>query len=256
MDNRVTLVTGGAAGIGLAVARELRRYGPVIVADVDAQRLADAQAEGLHPYHLDVRSTDEWVRLAEFLRREYGRLDHLIHNAGIAPIAPLTEATDEQFDATYETNVRAILVGTRELWSLLVDSQASVVTIASAAALVGQNNSAGYVASKGAVVALTRALAVELAPHRVRVNSICPGTTDTPMLRAHFASLPDPEETRNHLIARHPIGRLLTPEDVAPTVVHLAVAELSGGTTGSNVVVDGGLTATFDYGTSFAGGAQ
>src|SRR5919107_665057 len=115
-------------------------------------------------------------------------------------------------------------------------------------AIVGQDAAAAYVASKGAVVAVTRALATELAAHGVRVNSVCPGSTMTPLLERHFASIPDGEEAHRRLVARHPIGRLLTPADVEPTIVHLTRPE-AGAITGSNIVVDGGLTATFDYGT-------
>jgi NAD(P)-dependent dehydrogenase (short-subunit alcohol dehydrogenase family) len=96
-------------------------------------------------------------------------------------------------------------------------------------------------------------LAVELAPHGVRVNCVCPGSTDTPLLRRHFASIPQGEQARQRLIARHPIGRLLTPDDVAPAIALLA-SEAAAGVTGAVWVVDGGLTATFDYGTTFAGG--
>jgi NAD(P)-dependent dehydrogenase (short-subunit alcohol dehydrogenase family) len=128
-----------------------------------------------------------------------------------------------------------------------------VVNVASVSALVGQDAAAAYVASKGAVVALTRALAVELAPHGVRVNSVCPGSTATPLLARHFDALPDGEQARQRLIERHPIGRLLTAEDIAPTIVHLTRPE-AGAITGANFVVDGGLTATFDFGSSFAGG--
>jgi NAD(P)-dependent dehydrogenase (short-subunit alcohol dehydrogenase family) len=245
VDPRVSVVTGGASGIGLAVARRLASHGPVVVADLDGTALAAAEQEGLSPYRLDV---------GQHLRGKYGRVDALVHNAGIAPIAPLTETTNAQFDATYATNVRSVLVGTKELWDLLVAARGSIVNVASVAALVGQDRSAAYVASKGAVLALTRALAIELAPHGVRVNSVCPGTTMTPLLERHFKSIPAGDQAQEHLIRRHPLGRLLTPEDIAPSIVHLLFAETAGAMTGTNIVVDGGLTASFDYGDSFSGG--
>jgi NAD(P)-dependent dehydrogenase (short-subunit alcohol dehydrogenase family) len=247
-------VTGGGSGIGLATARALREHGTVIVADVSDDAIAGAQDEGFETYHLDVRSTASWRALVAALRERHGRLDGLVHNAGIAPIAPLIETSDATVDDVLATNVRSILVGTRESWGLLAASRGSVVVVASVAALVGQDRSAAYVASKGAAVAVTRALALELAPHGVRVNSVCPGTTMTPMLRRHFASLPEPEEVVAHSVRRHPIGRLLVPEDIAPSIVHLLLPERSGAMTGANVVVDGGLTASFDYGNAFAGG--
>ncbi|MDR5699557.1 SDR family NAD(P)-dependent oxidoreductase [Agromyces aerolatus] len=254
MDERVSVVTGGGGGIGLATARLLRERGPVVVADRDPEALRAASDAGFIPFQLDVRETAGWTRLADEVRDRFGKLDHLVHNAGIAPIAPLTETSDDAFDRTYETNVRSILVGTRELWRLLVAATGSIVNVASVAGLVGQDSSAAYVASKGAVIALTRALAIELAPHGVRVNCVSPGTTMTPLLERHFERLTDGAEAKAQLTRRHPLGRLLTPEEVAPTIVHLLSPETAGGMTGANLVVDGGLTASFDYGNSFAGG--
>src|SRR5690606_10308133 len=140
-------------------------------------------------------------------------------------------------DTVWATNVRSVLVGTRETWDLLTGCRGSAVVVASVAALVGQDRSAAYVASTGAAVAATRALAIELAPHGVRVNSVRPGTTLTPMLERHFASLPDGDAVLEHSARRHPIGRLLRAEDIAPSIVHLLLPERSGATTGSNVVV-------------------
>lgn len=256
MDRRIWVVTGGASGIGLAVARSLREHGAVAVADLDDRALAGAAAEGFETHHLDVRSTEGWRMLAEEINKRHGRLDGLVHNAGIAPIAPLPDTADATIDDVLATNVRSVLVGTREMWRLLTSSRGSVVIVASVAALVGQDRSAAYAASKGAAVAVTRALALELAPHGVRVNSVCPGTTMTPMLRRHFASLPDGKAVAARSVRRNPIGRLLEPDDIAPTVVHLLLPERSGAMTGANVVVDGGLTASFDYGNAFAGGGS
>lgn len=256
MDPRVSLITGGGSGIGLAVARLLRERGTVVVADRDEAALAAAAAEGFDTIRLDVRLTAEWRDAARVVLARYGRLDGLVHNAGVAPIAPLTDTVDDDLDRTYETNVRSVLVGTRECWDLLVASRGAVVNVASVAGLVGQDASSAYVASKGAVIALTRALAIELAPHGVRVNCVSPGTTMTPMLERHFETIPDGDAAREHLTRRHLLGRLLAPADIAPSVVHLLSPETAAGMTGSNVVVDGGLTASFDYGNTFAGGGR
>ncbi len=254
MDPRVAVVTGGASGIGLAVARALAADGPVVLVDRDEPALEAVADEGFDVFRGDVTSTADWRRLVEHIRLRYGRLDTLVHNAGIAHIAPLPDNTDDDFRRVLDVNVLSVLIGTREAWDLLVASRGSIVNVASVSALVGQDSAAAYVASKGAVVAVTRALATELAPHGVRVNSVCPGSTMTPLLERHFARLTDGEEAKRRLIQRHPLGRLLTADDIAPTVVHLTRPETMA-VTGSNVVVDGGLTATFDYGSSFAGGA-
>lgn len=255
MGTHVSVVTGGGSGIGLAVARTLVAQGHVVVVDRDTSALADAKAEGFDAVHADVGSTDDWRHLIMHIRTRYGRLDALVHNAGTAHIAALVESSDQDFHRVLDTNVLSVLIGTREAWNLLVDSRGCVVNVASVSALVGQDRAAAYVASKGAVVALTRALAVEFAPHGVRVNSVCPGSTMTPLLERHFANLPEGEEAQRKLVQRHPIGRLLTPEDIAPTIVHLTQPSAAA-VTGANFVVDGGLTATFDFGSSFAGGGQ
>jgi NAD(P)-dependent dehydrogenase (short-subunit alcohol dehydrogenase family) len=254
VDGRVSLVTGGAGGIGLAAARLLRQQGPVVVADRDPGARAAAAAEGLDAVALDVRQADQWQAVADHLRDRYGRLDVLVHNAGVARIAPLLATSEDDFLDVLRVNLVSVFLGTKCLWDLLVASRGSVVNVASVSALVGQESAAAYVASKGGVVALTRALAVELAPHGVRVNCVCPGSTDTPLLERHFAAIPRGEEARARLVQRHPIGRLLTAEDVAPAIALLA-SEQAAGVTGAVWVVDGGLTATFDYGTTFAGGA-
>jgi NAD(P)-dependent dehydrogenase (short-subunit alcohol dehydrogenase family) len=253
MGSFVSVITGGASGIGRATARLLAGRGDVVLADLDAQALESARGDGFDTVTMNVADSADWSRLAGYLANRYGRLDALVHNAGIAHIAPLVETSDEDLESVLRINVLSVLFGTRACWDLLIGTPGCVVNVASVSALVGQDRAAAYVASKGAVVSVTRALAVELAPYGVRVNSVCPGSTDTPLLDRHFSALPDGAQARRRLEQRHPIGRLLTPDDIAPTIVHL----VSGGAaaiTGSNIVVDGGLTATFDFGSSFAGG--
>lgn len=254
MGSFVAVVTGGAAGIGLATARLLAVRGDVIIADRDPEALEAMRGAGFDAFLLDVSSSEGWTEFAGQVAERYGRLDALVHNAGVAHIAPLTETNDEEIEAVLRTNVLSVLFGTRACWDLLVHSRGCVVNVASVSALVGQDRAAAYVASKGAVVSATRALAVELAPFGVRVNSVCPGSTATPLLDRHFAALPDGDEARRRLEARHPIGRLLTAEEIAPTIVHLT-SDAASAITGANYVVDGGLTATFDFGSSFSGGA-
>ena len=253
MGSYVSVITGGASGIGRATARLLAARGDVVLADRDAQGLESARREGFDAVTMDVASSTQWSGLADYVAQRYGRLDALVHNAGVARIAPLVETSDEDLESVLRINVLSVLFGTRACWDLLVRTPGCVVNVASVSALVGQDRAAAYVASKGAVVAVTRALAVELAPHGVRVNSVCPGSTATPLLERHFAALPDGAQARRRLEERHPIGRLLNAEDIAPTIVHL-LGPGAAAITGSNIVVDGGLTATFDFGSSFAGG--
>lgn len=249
---KVALITGGFSGIGREVAKALPSDTRVVLADLptnDAPELGDNWSAVL----LDVSREDQWEAVAEHTA-QLGRLDYLVLSAGIAPIVSVGETTADIAQKVLDVNVASIITGVRVLWDQLVASTASIVIVGSVAGLVGQNKASAYVASKGAVIALTRALAIEFAPHGVRVNCVAPGPTDTPMIRRHFGTLADPEGSRHGLERRMPLGRLLTPNEVAKPIVFLLSAETASGINGTTLVVDGGLTATFDYGGEFAGG--
>lgn len=252
MDDFV-IVTGAASGIGAAVVDLLRPSTRVIGLDLQPESIADSP--GVERRHFDVSDSSAWDDLAEKVQREQGRMRGIVHSAGTAMIAPVPETTVADFRRVLDINLVSIFAGTRALWDRLIQDQSAVVAIASVSASVGQDAAASYVASKGGVVAMVRALATELARHGVRVNSVSPGSTATPLLERHFQSLPDGNAARERLIARQPLGRLLEPEDIAPTVVHL-LGEGAVAITGTDIRVDGGLTATFDYGSSFAGGGH
>lgn len=249
---KVALITGGLSGIGLAVANALPANTDVLLADVSVENIPHLDKR-FSTVSLDVCSEEQWRNVASELALK-GRLDYLVLSAGIAPIVSVGDTTVEISRTVMDINVSSIITGVRILWDMLVKSQGSVVIVGSVAGLVGQNKASAYVASKGAVIALTRALAIELAPHGVRVNCVAPGPTDTPMIRRHFDTLANPEVSRQGLERRMPLGRLLTPEEVAHPIVFLLSSETSSGINGTTVVVDGGLTATFDYGGEFAGG--
>lgn len=252
MAGKVALITGGLSGIGQEVVRCLPADTRVLAADKSAARTLSVRPD-CEAHELDVNNEEHWVRMAEVIEG-LGRLDYLVFSAGIAPIASVQESNLDMTELVLATNVASILTGVRVLWDLLVRSEASIVIVGSVAGLVGQNNAAAYVASKGAVIALTRALAIEFAPHGVRVNCVSPGPTDTPMIRRHFESLREPGESRASLERRMPLGRLLTPEEIARPIVFLLSSGSASGINGTNLVIDGGLTATFDFGGEFAGG--
>jgi NAD(P)-dependent dehydrogenase (short-subunit alcohol dehydrogenase family) len=250
--DELVIVTGAASGIGAEVARQLAP--PTRVLGLDLATPDDAPPH-VENRRFDVTDVDAWTSLAAALRDEPVHLRGVVHSAGTAMIAPVPDTTVDDFRRVLEINLVSVFAATRALWDLLIRDRSSVVVIASVSASVGQDAAASYVASKGGVVAMVRALATELAPHGVRVNSVSPGSTDTPLLERHFASLPDGDVARERLLARQPLGRLLTPQDVAPTIVHL-LGSGAEAITGTDITVDGGLTATFDYGSSFAGGGR
>lgn len=252
MAEKVALITGGLSGIGLEIAKALTDTEHVLLADVSSENrlLLDPR---FTPLLLDVTDDTQWDEVRRVIE-ELGRLDYLVFSAGIAPILSVAETTTETARNVMDVNVSSILTGVRMLWEVIVRSQTSIVIVGSVAGLVGQNKAAAYVASKGAVISLTRALAIELAPHGARVNCVAPGPTDTAMIRRHFASLSDPDRSRRELERRMPLGRLLTAEEIAHPVIFLLSQEAASGVNGTTLVIDGGLTATFDFGSEFAGG--
>lgn len=251
-DGLFALVTGAASGIGRATALGLAREGAagLTLIDVDGEGLASLAAElaeaGCRAATVvgDAGEERSWLEAVD-LARSAG-LDVVVNNAGMAQIEPVERTTVEDWRRALDVNLTSVFLSARHAFPILRDGGA-VVNVASVAALVGQSHTPSYIASKGGVVALTRGLAVDFAPRRLRVNAVCPGPTDTPLLRRHFELLGDADEARRHLEGRIPLGRLLRAEDVVPLMLMLGSPEAAM-ITGATFVVDGGLSATFDYG--------
>ena len=224
------LVTGAGSGIGAAVARRLAAEGAeVIVADLFPEAVADEL--GAQAVVLDVRHEAE-VELA------MADLDVLVNVAGIGSTTNAPETTLEVWENVFAVNARGTFLCCKyAIPGMAARGGGSIVNIASVAALVGLRNRAAYCASKGAVVSLTRALAVDHVADGIRVNAVAPGTVDSPWVRR---LVEDVGESLDDLRARQPLGRLGTPEEIADAVLYLAGAEF---VTGSVLVIDGGLTA-------------
>ncbi len=246
------LVTGAASGIGREATLGLAREGAACVTLLDrdepgitslTEELSNLGCRAIKVLG-DAGNEEAWLEVAD-RARDTG-LDAIVNNAGIAQIAPVEEIDLEDWRRVLDTNLTSVFLSARHAFPLLRDG-GSVVNVASVAALVGQSHTPSYIASKGGAVALTRGLAVDYAPRRLRVNAVCPGPTDTPLLRRHFELLGDAEAAREHLEKRIPLGRLLQPADVVPLILMLASPEAAM-ITGATFVVDGGLSATFDYG--------
>lgn len=224
------LVTGGGSGIGLATARRLVDHGyDVTVADLDPTRAADGL--GATALRLDVR--DEAAVAAVM-----PSLDLLVNAAGIGSTTSAPETPLAVWEDVFAVNARGTFLCCKHaILSMRERGGGAIVNVASVAALVGLRNRAAYCASKGAVVALTRALAVDHAADRIRVNAVCPGTVDTPWVQRLVA---ESGESPGELRARQPLGRLGTPEEIADAILFLATSEFA---TGTILTVDGGLTA-------------
>ena len=242
LDGKRAVVTGGASGIGEATARLFAAAGTqVTIADIDAARAAAVAAElpGASALHVDL--TSEASVAAAFAGLE--RLDVLVNNAGIGLVGNIEETASEDFDRLMAVNVRGVYLATRAALPLLRAARGNIVNIGSVAGLVAVKRRFAYCATKGAVVAMTRQLAIDYAGE-IRVNCICPGTVDTPFVEAYLEKYHkhEKEEMRKQLNARQPVGRLGRPEEIAALALYLASDE-AGFVTGSVMTIDGGWTA-------------
>ncbi|HEX2483099.1 MAG TPA: SDR family oxidoreductase [Methylomirabilota bacterium] len=247
---RVAIVTGGASGIGLATARRLVREGVrvVVVDRVEPEKAARAiEADGGEVWGILADVADETqVRAVvdEVLSRAL-RVDVLINAAGIGSPRPVTidEATVAEWQELCAVNLTGTFLCCRAVIpAMRRGGGGAIVNVASELGLVGAPRSAMYSATKGAVVQLTRALAVDHAADHIRVNCVCPGPVDTPLLRRGIERAADPEAKRLSEISSTLLGRLGRPEEIASVIHFLASGEASF-VTGSIVVADGGVTA-------------
>jgi NAD(P)-dependent dehydrogenase (short-subunit alcohol dehydrogenase family) len=246
---RHAVVTGAAGGIGGAIVRQLALQGALVHGlDRDAEGLtrlaAELGAASFTAHAVDLADRTALDRLLEALRAGLGgRCDVLVNNAGIAALRSLEQTDDSLLDSLFEVNFIAAFRLTRALLpALRVSGRGAIVNIASELALVGAADYSAYCATKGAIVAWTRALAVELAPQQIRVNAICPGPIDTALLRQEFMTNARPEEARLAELAAIPVSRLGTPQDIAPLAGFLA-SDAAAFVTGAAWPVDGGKTA-------------
>jgi NAD(P)-dependent dehydrogenase (short-subunit alcohol dehydrogenase family) len=242
---RVALVTGAAGGIGRAVVGLLRARGYGIVAeDISPDVEALGADEHVIPLQADVALTESARRAVALATDRFGRLDLLVNNAGLFLRKPTEQCTDEDFDALMATNVRGAFIHARESLAALERTGGSIVNLASISGLVGMPDQTVYAMTKGAIVQLTRQLAVEHAHRGIRVNAVAPGAVDTQFVaRARDAAAdPDPAASRASAISQHPIGRILTPAEIAEAIVFLASPAASA-ITGAILSVDGGYVA-------------
>jgi 3-oxoacyl-[acyl-carrier protein] reductase len=251
LANKIALITGAARGIGRAIAERFVAEGArVILADIDEAeglRTTEAikrqsRAEGSLPatfWRADVSQSTQVAALFAEITQRHGGLDVVVNNAGISPAIPIAETSDEDFDRVVQVNLRSVFLTTRAAIPLLRAGGGVIINLASVNGLVAAPGLAAYSATKAAIINFTQATALECAPHRVRAVAICPASVDTTLLQNKLAAAPDPAAALAENIARHPLGRLATPEDVAALAVFLASDEASF-ITGSAHLVDGG----------------
>jgi NAD(P)-dependent dehydrogenase (short-subunit alcohol dehydrogenase family) len=253
-NGKVALITGAANGIGRATALAFAAYkAKVVVVDRDgpgAERTAGTikqQGGDALAVTADVTKSADVQAYVKAALGAYGTIDCFFNNAGIeGKLAPTAEYDEAMFDQVLAVNVKGVFLGLRHVLPVMIAKKSgTIVNTASIAGLVGSPNMPAYVASKHAVVGLTKAVAGENARLGIRVNAVCPGPVDTRMIHSVEAQINpnDPADVGKRYTSAIPLGRYATPEEIANTVVFLC-SDLASGITGAQYVIDGGRTAT------------
>jgi 3-oxoacyl-[acyl-carrier protein] reductase len=245
LSGKTAVVTGASKGIGAGIAKGLAAEGAAVIVNYASSKdgadrvVADIKAKGgkAIAVHGDVAKTADVKKIFAETKKAFGRLDILVNNAGVYNLLPLEEVTEEDFHRHFNINVLGLLLATQEAAKLFGDEGGSVINVGSVASDLNSPNTVVYTATKGAVDAVTRVLAKELGPRKIRVNSINPGVIETEGTHAAGVIGSDFEK---QFVALTPLGRTGQPDDIAPVAVFLASDE-SRWVTGDTLVVSGGL---------------
>jgi len=247
LTGRVAVVTGAASGIGRAIALALAREGAAVaifdlneVGGADTARQIEKEGGRARAWRVDITRKAEIDAAVAEVQARLGGVHVLVNNAGWDHPTPFVETTEEFWDKVLAINLKGPIICVRAvLPAMIAQGHGKIVSIASDAGRVGSTGEAVYSAAKGGIIAFTKTIAREVARHRINVNCVCPGPSDTPLFRNEFVAVnPKLSESLARVI---PWGRLGTPEDVAPAVVFLA-SEEAGFITGQTLSVSGGLT--------------
>jgi NAD(P)-dependent dehydrogenase (short-subunit alcohol dehydrogenase family) len=249
-QGKVAVVTGAGVGIGQAAAVAFAREGAsVVVVDRSRENGESAtqalQREGLQGLFVlaDVSNETDVRRMVEQVVARWGRLDILVNNAGIYTQGDVTQTSLDDWNRIMAVNLTGAFLCAKYVVPVMISHGGGViVNVASEAGLVGIKGQVAYNVSKAGMIALTKSCAVDLADQGIRVNAVCPGTTDTPLVRDAVSHAPDPAAARRRLEAVRPLNRLGTPEEIASAILYLASSE-SGYATGAALSIDGGYTA-------------
>jgi 3alpha(or 20beta)-hydroxysteroid dehydrogenase len=236
LAGKVAVVTGGASGIGQATARRFAQAGAkVVIGDLEDASPVTKEIGGL-AVRADVSREGDVENLLDSALREFGRLDVVVNNAGVGANSFLATLTEQELDANLSVNLKGVVWGIKHAAPRIANG-GSIMSTASLAGVIGTPSYGAYVASKAAIIGITKTAALELAPRGIRVNCVCPGTIDTAMARGAEV---DVEYRLAGLL--HPLGRMGRPEEVA-ALFHFLASDESAFITGQAILIDGGMSA-------------
>ena len=248
LEGKVALVTGGAKGVGKGCAQSLSKHGVrIAVVDIDVtagpKAAEEIIAEGGHASFLqgDVSKTTDVQRTIARTMELFGRLDILINNAGYHISKNVEETSETEWDFIINTNLKSVFLFSKYAIPHLRKTRGVIVNMGSMVGLVGQSDAGAYSATKGGIVAMTKGMALDFAKDGIRVNCICPGWVQTPLVEDWFGQQADPEAARKYIFSQHPLGKIATPQEIGNAVVFLC-SEDSSFVTGIALAVDGGIT--------------
>ena len=246
-SNMTVIVTGSGAGMGREAAKLFAAYGANVVVNSRSESCKSAHEEiaasgaSVIAVQADVGTMEGCERIIRKTVEAFGRIDVLVNAAGIVVDGSVETADLDDWDRSMNTNVKSVFMLSRLAMPYLRETRGSIVNVASVAALKGLKNRAIYSATKGAMIALSQSMAAEHVGEGIRVNCVSPGTVLSPSLQGRIDKTDDPEQALRNFVARQPLGRLGTSDEVAKAIV-FAAAQGIGFMTGANIVVDGGMT--------------
>jgi NAD(P)-dependent dehydrogenase (short-subunit alcohol dehydrogenase family) len=248
LQEKVAIVTGSGRGIGQGIARVFSQEGAkVVVVDIIedlGKNMADelGAAEGKAMFvHTDLKSGESVQKMISTTIKTFGKLDILVNNAGYHLSKNVEETSEEEWEFIINTNLRSTFLCSKYALPHLRKTRGNIINISSMVGIVGQPNAGAYSATKGGQIAMSKGMAIDFAPDGIRVNVICPGWIQTPLVEDWFSQQDDPEASRKYIFGQHPLGRIGTIEECGKAALFLA-SDDAAFVTGITLPIDGGVT--------------